>query len=81
MIFIHSVIAFPLIVLVRVYQLFISPLLPRSCRYEPSCSSYMIEALKVWGPYKGLILGIKRIISCRPGGGCGHDPVPHRKSS
>jgi len=73
-------ISFPLIFLVRIYQIFISPLLPRSCRYEPSCSAYMIEALKIWGPFKGLVLGVKRILSCRPGGGCGHDPVPQRET-
>ncbi len=60
------------------YQIFISPLLPKSCRYEPTCSAYMIEAIKIWGPFKGLFLGIKRILSCRPGGGCGYDPVPKR---
>ena len=60
------------------YQLFLSPLLPKSCRYEPTCSSYTIEAIKVWGPFKGTFLGAKRIISCRPGGGCGLDPVPKK---
>ena len=64
--------------MVKIYQLFISPLLPKSCRYEPTCSAYMIEAIKIWGPFKGLFLGIKRIVSCRPGGGCGNDPVPKR---
>ena len=74
----YSILSFPLILLVKMYQLFISPFLPKSCRYEPTCSAYMIEAIKIWGPFKGLFLGIKRIVSCRPGGGCGHDPVPKR---
>jgi len=39
----------------------------------------MIEAIKVWGPFKGMFLGVKRIISCRPGGGCGYDPVPKKE--
>lgn len=54
----------------------ISPMIPRSCRYTPSCSQYSIEALKKYGPVKGLWLAIKRISSCHPWGGHGHDPVP-----
>ncbi|MFM8241248.1 MAG: membrane protein insertion efficiency factor YidD [Crocinitomicaceae bacterium] len=78
--YLKYVVVFPLIVLVRLYQLIISPLFPPSCRYTPTCSQYMIEALKIWGPFKGLWLGIKRIASCRPGGGHGHDPVPEKTS-
>lgn len=69
----------PLIFLVKIYQWFISPILPASCRYSPTCSHYMIEALKVWGPIKGTFLGIKRIASCHPQGGHGYDPVPQKK--
>jgi len=68
----------PLIFLVKIYQWFISPILPASCRYTPTCSHYMIEALKVWGPIKGTFLGIKRIASCHPHGGHGYDPVPEK---
>lgn len=68
----------PLIFLVKIYQWFISPILPASCRYTPTCSHYMIEALKVWGPFKGTFLGIKRIASCHPRGGHGYDPVPEK---
>jgi putative membrane protein insertion efficiency factor len=68
----------PLIFLVKIYQWFISPILPASCRYSPTCSHYMIEALKVWGPIKGTFLGIKRIASCHPRGGHGYDPVPEK---
>lgn len=64
------------IFLVRIYQNLISPLSPSSCRYTPTCSQYMIEALKKYGPFKGLYLGIKRILRCNPWGGHGHDPVP-----
>ena len=65
-----------LIIPVKIYQLSISPLLPNSCRYTPTCSSYAIEALKKHGPIKGLILTIKRVSKCHPWGGHGYDPVP-----
>ncbi len=65
-----------LIIPVKIYQLSISPLLPNSCRYTPTCSSYAIEALKKHGPIKGLILTIKRLSRCHPWGGHGYDPVP-----
>lgn len=65
-----------LTLLVRFYQLAISPLLPMACRYHPTCSQYMIEALQKHGPFKGSWLGIKRIASCHPWGGHGYDPVP-----
>lgn len=71
-----KILSLPFILLVRVYQYLISPLLPTTCRYTPSCSSYAIEALKKYGPVKGGWLGIKRIVSCHPWGGHGHDPVP-----
>lgn len=70
---------FPIIFLVRIYQWIISPIFPASCRYTPTCSGYMIEAIKVWGPIKGTWLGLKRIGSCHPYGGHGHDPVPEKK--
>ncbi len=65
-----------LILLVKFYQLSISPLLPNSCRFNPSCSQYTIQALKIHGVIKGLILGIYRIGRCNPWGGHGFDPVP-----
>jgi putative membrane protein insertion efficiency factor len=61
---------------VRIYQWTISPMLPRTCRYYPTCSEYAIESLRVHGPVLGLLLGTKRILSCNPWGGHGHDPVP-----
>jgi uncharacterized protein len=61
---------------VKIYQWCISPLLPNSCRYSPTCSHYMIEAIKEWGPFKGIYLGTKRISRCHPWGGMGDDPVP-----
>ncbi|HMO40591.1 MAG TPA: membrane protein insertion efficiency factor YidD [Saprospiraceae bacterium] len=63
---------------VRFYQLAISPLLPSTCRYQPTCSNYMIEAINEWGPLKGIWLGLKRIGRCHPWGGHGYDPVPKK---
>lgn len=62
--------------LVRAYQIFISPLLPKCCRFEPTCSNYALEAFKKHGPFKGLYLTIKRIIKCNPYHEGGYDPVP-----
>ena len=61
---------------VRLYQLILSPLFPNACRYTPTCSQYMIEAVKKYGPLKGGWLGLKRLSRCHPWGGHGHDPVP-----
>jgi putative membrane protein insertion efficiency factor len=71
-----KVLAFPFILLIKIYQIFISPLFPSSCRYTPTCSQYTLEALKKYGLLKGLWLGIKRISRCHPWGGSGYDPVP-----
>ncbi|TLX73050.1 membrane protein insertion efficiency factor YidD [Labilibacter sediminis] len=67
---------FILIIPIKIYQHVISPMLGTSCRYTPSCSAYSIEAIKKHGPFKGMYLAIKRILSCNPWGGHGHDPVP-----
>ena len=66
----------PFIFIIWIYQKAISPLFPSTCRYTPTCSHYSIDALKKYGPIKGSWLSIKRILSCNPWGGCGHDPVP-----
>lgn len=65
-----------LILLVRGYQYLISPLLGPRCRFYPSCSSYMIEAIQLHGPIKGVWMGIKRLLRCHPGSEGGLDPVP-----
>ena len=65
-----------LIMFVRLYQRFISPLTPPSCRYTPTCSQYAVEALRKYGPFKGLWLAVKRLLRCHPWGGSGYDPVP-----
>jgi putative membrane protein insertion efficiency factor len=70
---------FPFVLLVRIYQVVISPLTPAMCRFDPSCSHYMIEALKIHGLFYGGWLGIKRICSCHPWGRSGYDPVPEKK--
>ncbi len=69
---------YPLILLIRFYQIAISPYTPSSCRYSPTCSSYSLEALKIHGLKNGGWLTIKRIISCNPWGGNGYDPVPEK---
>ncbi|KRN88998.1 membrane protein insertion efficiency factor YidD [Ligilactobacillus ceti] len=61
---------------VKFYQKGISPLLPPSCRYYPTCSSYMIQAIEKHGPIAGLVMGIARIFRCNPFLRGGHDPVP-----
>ncbi|MCO6495196.1 MAG: membrane protein insertion efficiency factor YidD [Bacteroidetes bacterium] len=71
-----KILAKPFIWLVRLYQILISPLLPNSCRFDPTCSEYSIQAFNKYGLFKGFILSIKRILRCHPWGGHGHDPVP-----
>ncbi|WP_426168128.1 membrane protein insertion efficiency factor YidD [Sandarakinorhabdus sp. DWP1-3-1] len=65
-----------LIVPIRGYQRFLSPLLPPSCRFTPTCSHYAVEALGRHGVVKGGWLALRRICRCHPWGGSGHDPVP-----
>ena len=67
---------YPFVLLVRFYQIAISPLKPPTCRYNPTCSSYALEALKRYGLFKGGMLAIRRIMRCHPWGGHGYDPVP-----
>ena len=64
------------ILLIKIYQKAVSPWTPASCRYNPTCSSYSIDAFQKHGLWKGFILTIKRIGSCHPWGGSGYDPVP-----
>jgi len=58
------------------YKRAISPLLPPSCRHVPSCSAYALDALRIHGPFTGLLMATGRILRCRPGGTQGYDPVP-----
>lgn len=73
---IKAAIAGLFLLLVRAYQLLLSPMLGASCRYTPTCSQYAIDAIRKYGPFKGGWLAIKRIARCHPWGGHGHDPVP-----
>ena len=61
---------------VKIYQWIISPLLPPSCRHEPTCSTYTIQAINEWGGLRGTWMGIKRLSRCHPWGTKGYDPVP-----
>jgi len=67
---------YPVLALLRLYKLAISPLLPQACRYTPTCSVYMAEAVGRFGAVRGVWLGLKRLARCHPLGGSGHDPVP-----
>jgi len=65
----------PLIGLVRFYQLFISPMIPPSCRFTPTCSQYAIEAIELHGPWRGSCLAVWRLLRCHPFTRGGFDPV------
>jgi hypothetical protein len=65
---------------IKVYKIFISPFLPKACRFEPSCSDYASEAILKHGIIKGGILGFLRICRCNPFGNSGYDPVPEKFS-
>jgi len=74
-----KILSYPFILLVRFYQIAISPYTPSTCRYSPTCSNYTIEALQNFGLFFGGWLALKRIGSCHPWGGSGYDPVPEKK--
>ena len=69
-IFTHLLIKF-----IKIYKYLVSPVIGPSCRYLPTCSDYSVEALKTYGFVKGLLLSLKRIMSCHPWGNSGFDPV------
>jgi len=69
-------IKFFLLGLIKFYKYVLSPLKPPSCRYVPTCSAYSMQAINKHGPFKGLWLSLKRVLSCHPWGGQGYDPVP-----
>ena len=66
----------PLLLLIYLYQNLLSPILGPKCRYYPTCSQYTKEALKKFGPFKGLLISLIRISKCHPWGGKGYDPIP-----
>lgn len=75
-----KIFAFPfkaiLYLIIYTYKAFISPLLPKTCRYYPTCSSYALQAIGEFGVIKGTFLSVKRILRCNPRHRCGFDPVP-----
>jgi len=64
-----------LVALIRAYQLLVSPVLPRSCRFHPTCSEYALTAIRMHGPLRGILLGIRRLMRCHPFHPGGYDPV------
>ncbi len=68
--------AWPLLMLVQIYRHTVSPLLGANCRYQPTCSEYAIEALRLHGAFRGTALAARRIARCHPWGESGYDPVP-----
>ena len=64
------------IIPVRIYQMTLSPLLPPACRYYPSCSNYMLQAVQKHGVIKGVLYGLRRLLRCAPWGSWGYDPIP-----
>ena len=74
-----TLLAWPLLALVWLYRITISPWLGNNCRYEPSCSAYAFEALRRHGAFRGGWLAARRIARCHPWGGSGYDPVPDKE--
>mgnify|MGYP005731755643 FL=1 len=68
-----------IIYLIKFYQITLSPLLGSNCRFQPTCSQYMIEAIDLHGVLEGLSLGFKRVSKCHPLGSKGYDPVPRKE--
>jgi putative membrane protein insertion efficiency factor len=66
----------PFILLIRIYQVVISPILGPKCRFTPTCSQYGLEAFRTYGPVKGMYLTLRRVVRCHPWGDHGYDPVP-----
>ena len=75
---INRIVIFPIILFIRFYQLFLSPIIGQNCRYLPTCSEYTIECLKKFGIIKGIFLSVKRISKCHPLGSHGYDPIPNK---
>ena len=75
----RQVLIFPFVILIKFYQWIISPLLGPSCRFQPTCSHYSLEAFQTHGVLKGFYLSVLRISKCHPWGKSGYDPVPPPK--
>lgn len=72
----QKILILPLVVLIKIYQVLISPFLGSNCRFQPTCSHYAKKALQEHGFFKGTYLAVKRISKCHPWGTSGYDPVP-----
>ena len=75
---VNRLLTFPIIIVIKFYQFFVSPLLGQNCRYLPTCSEYSIQSIQKFGFFKGFILSFKRISKCHPWGDHGYDPVPKK---
>jgi uncharacterized protein len=64
---------------IRFYQTTLSPILPSTCRFYPTCSAYAYQAVEKWGAWRGASLALRRVLRCRPFGGFGYDPVPDKQ--
>ena len=73
---VRSAAILPLVLLIRLYQITLSPFIGGQCRYHPTCSAYAIDALREYGPIRGSIMAAKRIGRCNPFAKGGYDPVP-----
>jgi hypothetical protein len=73
---IKNIVLYPILLIIKIYQNILSPILPSTCRYSPTCSEYTKQSLIKHGLIKGGTLSIKRILKCNPWGGNGFDPVP-----
>ncbi|QMU64882.1 MAG: membrane protein insertion efficiency factor YidD [Flavobacteriaceae bacterium] len=75
----NKIIIYPLVAIIRFYQIVISPYTPSTCRYSPTCSHYAVEALRKRGLFTGIRLSVKRISGCHPWGRGGYDPVSEKR--
>ena len=73
---VRRITSWPALMLIKFYKTFLSPYMGRSCRFQPTCSTYTYEAIQKYGIIKGGWLGLRRILRCHPWGGSGYDPVP-----
>ena len=74
----NKIISNHIIMIIKFYQFFISPILGQNCRYLPTCSEYSIQSIKKFGIFKGIFLSLRRISKCHPWGNHGFDPVPNK---
>ena len=76
--YLNKFLILPVIIIIKGYQIFLSPILKTNCRYFPTCSEYSLIAFKEYGIVKGFYYSLKRILKCHPFGGHGYDPVPKK---